>query len=136
MVRQGRGVCARRIPFTRCSRQGWRPGQEPQQRAIKKRVRLGPSDGRGIRRWHRVVWLLAMGMLLYAACTWYAALLPGGKDADAIARGSATSPAPVMYMTFAPHSIALARHAPTNANGRQQGHRFSASFMRHSSGAS
>jgi len=81
-----------------------------------------------------LLWLLAIGMLLYAAWRVVSALLPGGKDAKAWAHRIGYVASAVMYATFALSAIALARHTPTNANGNQKVTDISASFMTHSFG--
>jgi hypothetical protein len=81
-----------------------------------------------------LLWLLAIGMLLYAAWRVVSALLPGGKDAKAWAHRIGYVASAVMYVTFALSAIALARHTPTNANGNQKVTDISASFMTHSFG--
>lgn len=81
-----------------------------------------------------VLWLLAIGMLLYAAWRVVSALLPGGKDAKAMAHRIGYIASAVMYTTFALTAIALARRTPTNANGNQKVTDISASFMMHSYG--
>ena len=81
-----------------------------------------------------VLWLLAIGMLLYAAWRVVSALLPGGKDAKAMAHRIGYIASAVMYTTFALTAIALARSTPTDANGNHKVSDISASFMTHSLG--
>ena len=81
-----------------------------------------------------LLWLLAIGMLLYAAWRVVSALLPGGKDAKAMAHRIGYIASAAMYVTFAVTAIALARHTPTNANGNSKVTDISASFMKHSFG--
>ena len=81
-----------------------------------------------------LLWLLAIGMLLYAAWRVVSALLPGGKDAKATAHRIGYIASAVMYLTFAFTAIALARHTPSNPNGNQKVTDISAKFMTHSYG--
>jgi hypothetical protein len=81
-----------------------------------------------------LLWLLAIGMLLYAAWRVVSALLPGGKDAKAWAHRIGYIASAVMYVTFALSAIALARHTPTNPNGNQKVTDISASFLKHGFG--
>jgi uncharacterized protein DUF1206 len=81
-----------------------------------------------------LLWLLAIGMLLYAAWRVVSALLPGGKDAKAWAHRIGYIASAVMYSTFALTAIALARRTPTDANGNHKVTDISASFMTHSFG--
>jgi hypothetical protein len=81
-----------------------------------------------------LLWLLAIGMLLYATWRIVSALLPGGKDAKAMAHRIGYIASAVMYITFAISAIALARKTPTNADGNQKVTDISASFMSHSFG--
>ena len=81
-----------------------------------------------------LLWLLAIGMLLYAAWRVVSALLPGGKDAKAMAHRIGYIASAVMYVTFAISAIALARHTPGTPNGNTKVTDISASFMTHSFG--
>lgn len=81
-----------------------------------------------------LLWLLAIGMLLYAAWRVVSALLPGGKDAKALAHRIGYIASAVMYVTFALSAIALARHTPATPNGNSKVTDISASFMTHSFG--
>jgi Domain of Unknown Function (DUF1206) len=81
-----------------------------------------------------LLWLLAIGMLLYAAWRVVSALLPGGKDAKAMGHRIGYIASAVMYITFAISAIALARHAPATPDGNKKVTDISASFMSHSFG--
>jgi hypothetical protein len=81
-----------------------------------------------------LLWLLAIGMLLYAAWRVVSALLPGGKDAKAMAHRIGYIASAVMYITFSISAIALARHTPGTPNGNTRVTDISASFMTHSYG--
>ena len=70
-----------------------------------------------------LLWLLAIGMLLYAAWRVVSALLPGGTDAKAWAHRIGYIASAVMYMTFAFTAIALARRTPDQRERQQEGHR-------------
>ena len=79
-----------------------------------------------------LLWLLAIGMLLYAAWRVVSALLPGGKDAKAMAHRIGYIASAVMYVTFAISAIALARHTPAPRTATHKVTDISASFMTHS----
>jgi Domain of Unknown Function (DUF1206) len=81
-----------------------------------------------------LLWLLATGMLIYAAWRVVSALLPGGKDAKAMAQRIGYVASAVMYITFAISAIALARHTQTDPNGNTKVTDISQSFMSHSFG--
>jgi Domain of Unknown Function (DUF1206) len=81
-----------------------------------------------------LLWLLAIGMLLYAAWRVVSALLPGGTDAKAMAHRIGYIASAVMYITFAISAIALARHSPQTPDGNKKVTDISASFMSHSFG--
>lgn len=81
-----------------------------------------------------LLWLLAIGMLLYAAWRVVSALLPGGKDAKAMAHRIGYLVSAVMYTTFAISAIALARKAAATPDGNKKVTDISATFMSHSYG--
>jgi hypothetical protein len=67
-----------------------------------------------------LLWLLAIGMLLYAAWRVVSALLPGSTDAEGWGHRIGYIASAVMYTTFAISAIALARHAPENPDGNRR----------------
>jgi hypothetical protein len=67
-----------------------------------------------------LLWLLAIGMLLYAAWRVVSALLPGGKDAKAMAHRIGYIASAVMYVTFAFSAIMLARQPQKTPDGNQK----------------
>lgn len=67
-----------------------------------------------------LLWLLAAGMLLYAAWRVVSALLPGSTDAKGWGHRIGYIASAVMYTTFAVSAIALARHAPENPDGNRR----------------
>ena len=81
-----------------------------------------------------LLWLLAIGMLLYAAWRVVSALLPGSNDAKAMAHRIGYIASAVMYITFAISAIALARDAAATPDGNEKVTDISASFMTHSFG--
>jgi Domain of Unknown Function (DUF1206) len=81
-----------------------------------------------------LLWLLAIGMLLYAAWRVVSALLPGGTDAKALVHRIGYAVSAVIYTTFALSAIALARHAPEVQDGNKKVTDISASIMEHSAG--
>jgi Domain of Unknown Function (DUF1206) len=81
-----------------------------------------------------LLWLLAIGMLLYSAWRVVSALLPGSTDAKGWAHRIGFVASAVMYITFAVSAIALARHTPETPDGNKRVTDISASFMSHTFG--
>ena len=81
-----------------------------------------------------LLWLLAIGMLLYAAWRVVSALLPGGADAKAIAQRIGYVASAVIYTTFAISAIALARRTSGSPDGNKKVTDISASIMTHTAG--
>ena len=81
-----------------------------------------------------LLWLLAIGMLLYAAWRVVSALLPGSTDAKGWAHRIGYIASAVMYTTFAISAIALARHAPQNPDGNTRVTDISERIMTNSAG--
>lgn len=76
-----------------------------------------------------VLWLLALGMLLYAAWRAVSAFLPGGNDAKALFHRIGYAVSAVIYTTFAFSAIALARNAPKQQDGNKKVTDISVSIM-------
>jgi hypothetical protein len=81
-----------------------------------------------------LLWLLAIGMLLYAAWRVVSACLPGGSDAKARLHRIGYIVSAIIYTTFAITAIALARRTPTDANGNKKVTDITSSIMSHSAG--
>jgi hypothetical protein len=81
-----------------------------------------------------LLWLLAIGMLLYAGWRLVSALLPGGTDAKAWIHRVGYVVSAVIYTTFAFSAIALARHASQTPDGNKKVTDISAAIMEHSAG--
>jgi hypothetical protein len=81
-----------------------------------------------------LLWLLAIGMLLYAGWRVVSALLPGGTDAKAMAHRIGYIASAIMYTTFAFSAILLARHSPKTPDGNQRVTDISAKLMTHGYG--
>jgi hypothetical protein len=81
-----------------------------------------------------LLWLLAIGMFLYAAWRVVSALLPGGKDGEAIVRRIGYFVSAIVYTGFAISAIALARHSSAAPDGNKKVTDLSASIMKHSFG--
>ncbi len=81
-----------------------------------------------------MLWLLAAGMLLYAAWRVVSALLPGGTGAKSLVRRIGYVVSAVMYTTFAISAIALARHTTAAPDGNKTVTDMSASIMTHGAG--
>jgi hypothetical protein len=64
-----------------------------------------------------LMWILAGGMLIYAAWRVVSALLPGGNDAKASVMRIGYLVSAVIYITFAITAISLARSGRANPNG-------------------
>jgi hypothetical protein len=80
------------------------------------------------------MWVLAAGMLLYAAWRVVSALLPGGHDAKATVMRIGYIVSAVIYTTFAVTAISLARSGPANPNGNTKVTSLSDRVMEHSGG--
>ncbi|MGZ4702647.1 MAG: DUF1206 domain-containing protein [Ilumatobacteraceae bacterium] len=81
-----------------------------------------------------LLWLLALGMLIYAMGRVVSALLPGGHDAKARAHRIGYLASAVIYTTFAISAIALARRTQTDPNGNKKVTDITASMMTHTAG--
>jgi len=81
-----------------------------------------------------LLWVLAIGMLLYAAWRVVSALLPGSTDAKGWAHRIGYVASAIMYTTFALSAIALARDANKVPNGNQKVTDISTKIMSHSGG--
>lgn len=81
-----------------------------------------------------LLWVLAIGMLLYAAWRVVSALLPGSTDAKGWAHRIGYFASAIMYTTFALSAIALARDANKVPNGNQKVTDISTKIMSHSGG--
>jgi hypothetical protein len=81
-----------------------------------------------------LLWLLALGLLLYAAWRLVTALLPGGTDAKALVQRIGYVVSAVIYATFAFSAIALARRATKDENGNAKVTDISASIMEQTAG--
>jgi hypothetical protein len=76
-----------------------------------------------------LLWLLAIGMLLYAAWRVVSALLPGSTDAKGWAHRIGYIASAVMYTTLAISAIALARHSSESPDGNKKVTDISSSIM-------
>ena len=81
-----------------------------------------------------LLWLLAVGMLLYAAWRVVSALLPGGTDGEAMVHRIGYVVSAIMYSTFAVSAVALARDSSVDENGNTKVTDISASIMSHTAG--
>ncbi len=81
-----------------------------------------------------LMWVLAGGMLAYAAWRVVSALLPGGSDAKAWVMRVGYLVSAVIYTTFAMTAISLARSGRANPNGNSKVTSLSDSLMAHSGG--
>jgi hypothetical protein len=81
-----------------------------------------------------LLWLLAIGMLLYAAWRVVSALLPGGRDAEAWAHRIGYLVSAVIYTTFAISAIRLAGDRGANEDGNSSASGLSARVMEQSGG--
>jgi hypothetical protein len=64
-----------------------------------------------------LMWVLAAGLLVYAAWRVVTAFLPGGSDTKAVVMRLGYLVSAVLYTTFAMTAISLARSGPATANG-------------------
>ena len=81
-----------------------------------------------------LLWLLAVGMLLYAAWRLVSALLPGGTDGKAMVHRLGYLVSAIVYTTFAVSAIGLARNSAKDPNGNSKVTDMSASVMTHTAG--
>jgi hypothetical protein len=81
-----------------------------------------------------LMWVLAGGMLLYAAWRVVSALLPGGSDAKAWVTRIGYLVSAAIYITFAVTAISLARSGRANPNGNTKVTSLSGGLMAHSGG--
>jgi len=81
-----------------------------------------------------LLWLLAAGMLAYAAWRVVTALLPGGTDGKAMVHRIGYLVSAIGYVAFAVSALALARDSSVDQNGNTKVTDISASIMSHSAG--
>ena len=81
-----------------------------------------------------LMWVLAIGMLIYAGWRVVSALLPGGGDAKAVVKRIGYLVSAVIYTTFALTAISLARSAPATPDGNANVSSLSDRIMVHSGG--
>jgi len=81
-----------------------------------------------------LLWLLAIGMLLYAVWRLVSAALPGSTDAKGWIHRIGYVVSAIIYTTFAFSAIALARDASKVPDGNQKVTDISAKVMQHSGG--
>jgi hypothetical protein len=81
-----------------------------------------------------LLWLLGIGMFLYAAWRVVSAFLPGDHDADAMVHRVGYLVSAVVYATFGASAIALTRRSPQSENGNRKVVDISASVMKHGAG--
>jgi uncharacterized protein DUF1206 len=108
---------------------GWSNSPSDQEASPTGAIKTVAGSGGGT----LLLWLLAIGMLLYAAWRIVSALLPGGTDAKAWALRTGYIVSAVMYTTFAISAIALARRAGT-PDGNKKVTDLSDSIMTHTAG--
>jgi len=78
-----------------------------------------------------LMWILAIGMLLYAAWRVVAAFMPGSSDAKAWVGRIGYLVSAVIYTTFAFTAIALARSSQSNPNGNTKVTEITGRVMEH-----
>jgi hypothetical protein len=81
-----------------------------------------------------LMWVLAAGLLVYAAWRVVTAFLPGGSDTKAVVMRLGYLVSAVLYITFAATAISLARSGPATANGNTSVTSLSDRLMAHSGG--
>jgi hypothetical protein len=81
-----------------------------------------------------LLWLLAIGMLMYAVWRLVTALLPGDTDTEATLKRIGYLVSAAMYTALAVSAIAFARQGSGVKNGNQTVTDMSASIMKHSAG--
>jgi hypothetical protein len=81
-----------------------------------------------------LMWVLAVGLLVYAAWRVVTAFLPGGSDTEAVVKRLGYMVSAVLYITFAATAISLARSGPATANGNTSVTSLSGRLMAQSGG--
>jgi hypothetical protein len=81
-----------------------------------------------------LMWVLAAGMLIYAAWRVVTALLPGGSDAKAAVKRIGYLVSAAIYGTFALTAISLARSVAANPDGNAKVTSLSGRVMAHAGG--
>lgn len=81
-----------------------------------------------------LLWLLAIGMVLYALWRLVSAALPGENDAKSIATRVGYVISAALYASLAFTAISLARSPATNADGNSKVTTFTARVMQHAAG--
>jgi hypothetical protein len=81
-----------------------------------------------------LLWILAFGMLIYAAWRIVSALLPGDTDAKAWLKRVGYVVSAIIYITFAVTAISLANSESANADGNSKVNSMSADVMAHTGG--
>ncbi|MCU1360109.1 MAG: hypothetical protein JWN99_1398 [Ilumatobacteraceae bacterium] len=83
-----------------------------------------------------LMWVLAIGLLIYAAWRLVSAALPGDADAEAVAKRIGFVVSAIIYATFAFTAIALATSSatPANTNGNSKVTSLTGRVMGHSAG--
>lgn len=81
-----------------------------------------------------LLWVLALGMLIYALWRVTSALMPGSNRAEAMVKRIGYLVGAVIYTTFALTAISLARHEDASANGNSKVSSLSARVMAHTGG--
>jgi Domain of Unknown Function (DUF1206) len=109
---------------------GWSESTGKQEASPTGAIKTVAGTGGGT----ALLWLLALGMLIYAAWRLVSALLPGGHDADARLHRVGYVVSAVIYTTFAVSAFALARRATSDQNGNKKVTDISTSVMSHTAG--
>ena len=81
-----------------------------------------------------LMWVLASGMLIYAAWRLVTAALPGGTDAMAWVKRVGYVVSAIVYITFAVTAISLARRSTSETDGNDTVRSLSADVMAYSGG--
>jgi Domain of Unknown Function (DUF1206) len=81
-----------------------------------------------------LLWLLAVGMLLYAAWRVTSALMPGDSDAKTWIKRVGYVVSAILYATLAFTAISLAKNTSSSADGNSDVHSLSGRIMSHSGG--
>jgi hypothetical protein len=81
-----------------------------------------------------LMWVLALGMLIYAAWRVVSALLPGGTGGMAWITRAGYVVSAVIYSTFAATAISLTQSKPSNPDGNSKVTSMSDSIMTHTGG--
>lgn len=88
----------------------------------------------GVAGGRALLYVLGIGLILYAAWRFYTAIAKGGAGAEAVAKRIGYGFSAILYLTFAVTAFALAKHPQENANGNAKVSDITTRILDHSLG--